>query len=95
MKPDHLKKPEGGERTPQKALAGYAEIQAKRPKFSSLAPTALGWKYEGGGGCDWEFANELKHFRIFEKLMNSEILEKIEINEFIFGGQFSEFNEFI
>ena len=30
---------------------------------------------KGGGRCDWDSANEFKHFRIFEKLMNSEILE--------------------
>ena len=44
--------------------------------------------------CDWEFVNEFKHFWIFEKLMNSEILKKIEIKEFIFRGEFPEI-EFI
>ena len=37
-------------------------------------------------GCDWEFIDEFKHFRIFEKLMNLEISEKIEVHEFIFGA---------
>ena len=35
-----------------------------------------------------EFAKEFKHFWIFEKLRNLEILEKLENNEFIFRGNF-------
>ena len=38
--------------------------------------------------CDWEFAHDFKHFQTFE-LMNVEILEKIEIFEFILGNNFS------
>ena len=54
-----------------------------------VAETPLHTVFGKGWGYDWEFVNAFKRFWIFEKLMSSEIFEKIEINEFIFRDNFA------
>ena len=48
------------------------------------------WRHGMLRMSDSEFVNEFKHFSIFEELMNSEILEEIEINDSFLGDNTSD-----